>query len=545
MNLVNVLYDQHFEEIEREAILSVFPEEVSSEGHEGEEQAQDEPAAALSESQSADFLWARCRSKPLLPAPAPAPARAPAPAVGGRSVVPVTSSTPLQAVQTASTSKVRLLARLSSAQGSAVPAPDEAPPIRTVLAPARLRSMDSHTNSCAVSRPLLGSISDARLASRRKVSDVDRAEQSNIPTHSFRRGTRARFRRDTPLLPTVSVRRSWAAKGLIKDVNFSKMLSAQLDDMIRNNGNGTQKEEPQPDQPEPVHTIPLNAVREALRQYEVFGRLLQFFRECDTDNSGEVDQKEFVTAVMATVEGCRASDVHELFREFDVDNSGRISYKEMHMAMQEAAEKAGAMEVPQLPRTLQARSRDLLRLHDQFQKNELIDPRAKSVSLPTYMKVLELYYPKDTRSTRETMAKWVVDMIAVRNLSESVKQRERDKALIAALDTDGNGSISVEEFCELSKSTGISRVQLRAHFREKDHYKTGQLDQAQMREVLEELRVEQKKQAKERSLLKAEQEKEAERWGVKPDSTAKRSNSSHASSSTGGQVERRRSTVHA
>ena len=40
--------------------------------------------------------------------------------------------------------------------------------------------------------------------------------------------------------------------------------------------------------------------------------------------------------------------------------------------------------------------------------------------------------------------------------------------LFALFDEDGNGKISIGEFCELSKASGLSKAQMRAKFREKD-----------------------------------------------------------------------------
>ena len=66
--------------------------------------------------------------------------------------------------------------------------------------------------------------------------------------------------------------------------------------------------------------------------------------------------------------------------------------------------------------------------------------------------------------------------------------KEADAALICALDTDGNGKISLAEFVELSTVTGLGRFNMRARFRDKDLGNSGELTIEQMREVLQELR---------------------------------------------------------
>ena len=49
-------------------------------------------------------------------------------------------------------------------------------------------------------------------------------------------------------------------------------------------------------------------------------------------------------------------------------------------------------------------------------------------------------------------------VLKVREAAAVVRTREADAALLAALDEDGNGLISINEFCELSKMTGLSKV---------------------------------------------------------------------------------------
>ena len=68
------------------------------------------------------------------------------------------------------------------------------------------------------------------------------------------------------------------------------------------------------------------------------------------------------------------------------------------------------------------------------------------------------------------------------------KTLQEDDARIAALDDDNDGLISVAEFAGLAKETGLSKVQMRQHFRDKDYGNSGFLNLAQMRLVLQELR---------------------------------------------------------
>ena len=64
---------------------------------------------------------------------------------------------------------------------------------------------------------------------------------------------------------------------------------------------------------------------------------------------------------------------------------------------------------------------------------------------------------------------------------------EADLALIREIDTNNSNTISLSEFLELSKRTGLSKVQMRARFRDKDYGNAGMLSIDQMREVLREV----------------------------------------------------------
>lgn len=234
------------------------------------------------------------------------------------------------------------------------------------------------------------------------------------------------------------------------------------------------------------------SLREALRQYDVFDRVVDLFHKFDTDKSGEVDLREFTAALSQVIEGCRHQDCAELFHEFDRDRSGRISYKEMQTTMKAAneAKLRTHLVVPELPYELRNRKRDVFQLYKQFQKQKLVDDRTRSVPLPTFDACLRLYYPKDPKEVTAVLVKWVEDVLAAKLAAAEARIRESDATLIASLDEDGSGNICITEFCTLSKSTGLSKVQLRARFRDKDLGNSGYLTMEQMRDVLCELREE-------------------------------------------------------
>ena len=87
--------------------------------------------------------------------------------------------------------------------------------------------------------------------------------------------------------------------------------------------------------------------------------------------------------------------------------------------------------------------------------------------------------------------------------AQRLSTRESDAALIAKLDTDGNGTISVAEFCELGKHTGLSPAKMRQKFREVDLGNTGELTAAQMHDVFHSLRDDMARHQGERAVTKA------------------------------------------
>ena len=260
--------------------------------------------------------------------------------------------------------------------------------------------------------------------------------------------------------------------------------------------------------------LTIDTLRATMRESDTFERIVDMFQRFDSDHSGLIDMREFTLAVMEIVEDCDPEDVENLFCEIDHDNSGQISYIELKDTFRAAAERAARATAvpPPLPSHLQPRARDVVSLYHDFKKNQL-DQRAKTVCLPNFEECLRLYYPKDSRETHVKLAQWVEAMLEYKKGAMEEKTRQNDEALINALDVDGDQRISITEFVELSKSTGLSKVQMRERFRDKDFGNTGFLTMVQMKEVLNEMRCE-GKGAKAKALPATIKERLEERKGA-------------------------------
>ena len=236
--------------------------------------------------------------------------------------------------------------------------------------------------------------------------------------------------------------------------------------------------------------LTVDDLRKQLRKTDVFDRVSDMFRKFDLDGSGEIDKKEFMQVVMGSIEGCDPKSVEELFEEFDYDRSGNVSYIEMKETMRLAAERAARanMTVPELPHNLQRRRPEVMKLFRQFEENQLNDTHAKNMNIVSFEDSLRLYYPKDTKETIQLLLRWLEAFLNARVARLREKTLQEDDARIAALDDDNDGLISVAEFAGLAKETGLSKVQMRQHFRDKDYGNSGFLNLAQMRLVLQELR---------------------------------------------------------
>ena len=175
----------------------------------------------------------------------------------------------------------------------------------------------------------------------------------------------------------------------------------------------------------------------------------------------------------------------------------------MKDAFRTAAERAARSKyvAPPLPVHLQRNKRDIFQLYRQFEKQGVIAAQstnenvAKFVTVPAFEQCLRMFYPNQSREDITSMARWSEALAAAKAAAQAEKTRRKDEELVAALDVDSSGTISVNEFVELSRSTGLTKVQLRARFRDKDYDNTGTLNMNQMMDVLHELREERKVRA--------------------------------------------------
>ena len=233
-------------------------------------------------------------------------------------------------------------------------------------------------------------------------------------------------------------------------------------------------------------TISIDILRAHLRDMNNLNRIVDLFQKFDADSSGLVNMEEFTNAVMEIVEEVDPDDVADLFCEIDHDQSGEISYLEMKDAFRAAAEREARKNAapPPLPSTLAPRAKDVTMLYHQFKKNELAGPNkgAATLRFPNFEECLRVYYPKDKKENIVIFAEWVEATLEYKRAAMEDKIRERDEALVNAIDADGDNRISLGEFMELHKSTGLSKAQMRQRFRDKDFGNSGNLTMQQMKD---------------------------------------------------------------
>lgn len=198
----------------------------------------------------------------------------------------------------------------------------------------------------------------------------------------------------------------------------------------------------------------------------------------------------------------RALPLPHYATQFDETSDGRISYDELHDTLRRASRQTAAERkaqglpaIPKLPRELTRRGQDVMRINKQFLRNELSTSHVPAGHIPTLEAALRLYYPQDPPAVTRTLVRYVNEVRTARAAAAEIRLAKADAALIDALDVDGNGRISLAEFCEMSTVTGLSRATMRARFRDKDLGNAGELSVEVMRELLAELRQESKARA--------------------------------------------------
>ena len=229
----------------------------------------------------------------------------------------------------------------------------------------------------------------------------------------------------------------------------------------------------------------VQSLREVLKSMDVLERVVDIFKRYDTDGSGEIDENEFQMAMLASIPNASKAEIATMFREFDADHSGTISYHEMRASLKNPTAKPTQFVEPPLPRELMSSRNDVLHLWDDHAKQS-----ARHLVGKTFEECVRLYFPKMRRESINILVQWVQDYYKAKAIHNHEKMRSADDALIAALDANGDDAISLTEFCQLSKRTGLSKAQMRARFRDKDYGNAGVLNVEQMREVLQELREE-------------------------------------------------------
>ncbi|ANB12873.1 Frq1p [Sugiyamaella lignohabitans] len=134
------------------------------------------------------------------------------------------------------------------------------------------------------------------------------------------------------------------------------------------------------------------------KQFFPFGDPSSFseyvFNVFDTDNSGNVDFKEFITALSVTSRGDTEDKLKWAFKLYDIDNDGEISYDEMHSIVSAIYKMVGSMvKLPEDESTPEKRVDKIFQLMDKDKNGKIsFDEFCEGSKLdPTITSALKLY----------------------------------------------------------------------------------------------------------------------------------------------------------
>ena len=100
---------------------------------------------------------------------------------------------------------------------------------------------------------------------------------------------------------------------------------------------------------DPSSDVPVvEQLSKALGSGQVLARVIDIFREWDSDGSGTVEKREFARAMQVLGVDCERTVLDELFDSIDIDGSGSIEYKEIQKKIRKTLPAATGKSPPRL-----------------------------------------------------------------------------------------------------------------------------------------------------------------------------------------------------
>lgn len=133
------------------------------------------------------------------------------------------------------------------------------------------------------------------------------------------------------------------------------------------------------------------------------------------------------------------------------------------------------------------KQKEVLRLYGEFKAQHA----AGICRVPRFQKLLRLKFPTESKAHVAAMVRVVMEHEeGIVQAEAEAEARKRDVDVIFdALDTDGRGTIDLDEFCQLTRTTKIPRAQLRAIFTQRDTDGSGALDLEEFKALVEECKL--------------------------------------------------------
>ena len=207
-----------------------------------------------------------------------------------------------------------------------------------------------------------------------------------------------------------------------------------------------------------LHEYVRFSLRDAL--YRSSARVIDLFRKWDTDESGEIDKKEFRKAIRSMGFNFFADDaeIDMVFDDFDLDKSGQLDYKELNKQLRaQAVIDASLMPGAAGEISMSAQNKSKLRRRDpnqkagttkhmsgvQFDESSPVLDQLQNVLAKHAVRVIDLFREWDEDNSGTVSKKEFGK--ALRALGVTSPKEDID-FLFESFDTDGSGMVDYNEF---------------------------------------------------------------------------------------------------